>query len=151
MTIATDELLITGMNFPPYSTRGATQTLTPIDAQTQLARTVNGVLVDLSDPDGNFKKFKSSINCTDQQLPEWVWPGSEVTVHCIHELCYKTVGGSQIRDAVEGSSRVDGDYTFYRPVLIMRVLTWANVRDDWNASNQWQIDLEESQFDGMVT
>jgi hypothetical protein len=142
--IATDELVITSMNFPPYSTRTALQTLTPIAAATQLARTANGRLKDISDPDGLFRLFASTITGTDMQVPEFTWPGVEVTVSCIAELGYKTSGGTQLRIAVGGSPRVDGDYTFYRPQMLMRVVSFQITRDDWNAANGWQLDLEES-------
>lgn len=140
--IGTDELTISGMSFPPYSTRSAQQSLTPIDAATQLARTVNGVLADVGDPD-LFRKYRSQIVCTDQQVPQFVWPGTLVTVHCIHELSYPTSGGTPDRTSVEYSERVDGDYTFYRPVLIMRVVSFTSNHDDWGRNIGWTIDLEE--------
>jgi hypothetical protein len=142
MVIATEELLITSMNFPPYCTRQATQTLTPIGAISKLARTVNGDLLDLSD--AIFKQFGSVISCTDFQIPEFAWPGTLVTVNCIIELGYKTSGGTQIRTPVGGSPRVDGDYTFYRPQLSMRVVGWTDLRNDWTAQNSWTLTLEEA-------
>ena len=52
---------------PPYSARGLTQTLEPIEASVQLRRTVNGALADLSyEP---FRKYKSTISCQDQEPP----------------------------------------------------------------------------------
>lgn len=142
VTIATEELVITSMNFPPYSTRQATQTLTPIGAITKLARTVNGDLIDLSD--AIFKQFSSVISGTDFQVPEFTWPGTLVTVDCIVELGYLTSGASVIRTPVAGSPRVDGLYTFYRPQLSMRVVGWTDLRNDWTAQNTWTLTLEEA-------
>jgi len=149
--INTDELRITSMNFPPYCTRQAIQTLTPIPAATQLARTANGVLLDVSDPDLLFRKFASNISCTDYQTPEFTWPGVEVTVDCCAELGYKPGSGVQIRTAVDGSIRHDGDYIFYRPRLIMRVRAYAISRDDWQAVTGWTLDLEESRLPVGIT
>lgn len=136
-------LVITGgLNVPPYSTRAATQTLTPIPAATQLRRTVNAVLQDVSDP--IFRKFVSVITSNDQQVPEFVFPGVQVVVDCLTELSRKTVGGGgAIRSVVAGSERVDGAYTFYRPVLTMKVVNWVITRDDWKAISGWTLTLEE--------
>jgi hypothetical protein len=107
-------LEINGIDIPPYASRGLTQTLEPIDQAKQTRRTVNGVLKDISAI--QFQKYKSSITCTDQQSPglDGVWPGLVVVVDCVAELSYKT-GGSPDRSIVTDSSRVDGDWTFYRP------------------------------------
>lgn len=131
----------TGSNVPPYSYRGATQTLQPITAAVQMARTVNGALTDVSDP--IFRKYSSVISANDQQVPEFAWPGVQVVVDCIVELGYKTAGGSASRPVVSGSSRVDGAYTFYRPQLTMRVISYAVNHDDWRRVIGWSLTLEE--------
>ena len=41
-------LTLSGVGVPPYSARGLTQSLEPIDGAAQLRRTVNGALADLS-------------------------------------------------------------------------------------------------------
>lgn len=131
-----------GVNIPPYSTRGATQTLTPIPAATQQKRDVNAVLVDIADP--LFRKFSSVVTSNDQQVPEFVFPGATVVVDCLTELSRKTVGGgAAIRTVVAGSERVDGDYTFYRPQMTMKVVAWNINRDDWGAISSWALSLEE--------
>ena len=137
----TDSLVITGMNLPPYSTRAAQQTLAPIAGATQLARTVNGALTDISDP--IFQKYQSSIQCTDMQIPEFAWPGTTVVVDCVQELSYLTSGGSPERPVVAGSSRVDGTFTFYRPQLTMKVVSFVANEDEWGAIVGWTLNLEE--------
>jgi hypothetical protein len=136
-------LEISGIDLPHYATRGVTQTLEPIDQAKQTKRTVNGVLKDVSA--AQFQKYKSSITCTDQQDPglNGIWPGQIVTVDCIAELSYKTSGGSADRAVVGGSSRTDGDWTFYRPQLSMRVTSYSTQTDEYGASVGWQLDLEE--------
>lgn len=136
-------LEISGVNFPPSSIRGATQTLEPIDSASKTKRTVNGTLVDLANP--IFRKYRSKISCKDQVPPALnnVWPGTQVTVKCISELCYKTQGGSAAKSVVSGSSRTDGDYTFYRPQLTMRIISFNYDTDEYGASVNWSMDLEE--------
>lgn len=136
-------LSLSGAGIPPYSTRGASQTLEPIDAALSMRRTVNGALKDISF-DG-FKKYKSSITATDQRVPalDGVWPGLTLTVGCIQELCYKTTAGAPARTPVAGSSRVEGDYTFYRPELTMKVVGYQTNIDEWEATVGFTLNLEE--------
>jgi hypothetical protein len=136
-------LSIQGIDLPPYATRSLTQTLEPIDQAKQTKRTVNGALKDVSAP--QFQKYKSTITCTDQQDPglDGVWPGLQVVVDCVSELSYKTATGSPERTAVSGSSRTDGDWTFYRPQLTMRVTGYSTQTDEYGAAVGWQLDLEE--------
>lgn len=140
-------LSFSGIGVPPFSARGLTQTLAPIDIASQTRRTINGSLKDLSV--SQFHKYKSTIatgSFTDQQPPavSGVWPGKIIVVNCIAELCYETLGGSvPERDAVAGSSREDGDFTFYRPILTMRVLNFSTSTDEWTGEVSWTMDLEE--------
>ncbi len=136
-------LVVTGHGVSPYSARGLSQSLTPIDAAGNLRRTINGDLKDLGQ--AQFRKYKSTISCNDQNAPalDGVWPGQVLTVDCVSELSYKTVGGAPERPVVEGSSRVDGDYTFYRPRLVMCVVSYDSTEDEWNAGVSWTLDLEE--------
>ena len=136
-------LTLVGVGVPPYSARGLTQTLEPIEASVQLRRTVNGALADLSyEP---FRKYKSTISCQDQEPPavDGVWPGQIVTVVCVAELCFVTAGGSPARLTAEDSERVEGAFTFYRPVLTMRVTGFSVSRDEYGAAVSWQLQLEE--------
>jgi hypothetical protein len=136
-------LSISGIDLPPYATRDITQTLEPIQQAKQTRRTVDGVLRDISAP--QFQKYKSTITCTDQQDPslDGIWPGKQVTVDCVAELGYKTSGGSAQRTVVTSSSRTDGDFTFYRPRLTMRVVSYSQQTNEYGADVGWQLDLEE--------
>jgi hypothetical protein len=72
------ELRLVGMGVPPYSARGLSQSLEPIDAAMHLERTINGELLDLSyEP---MQKYKSTISGSDQLPPavDGVWPGKLV-------------------------------------------------------------------------
>ena len=60
-------LVISGDGVAPYSARGLTQTLEVIAEAAVVARSVNGALVNLSPP--QFRKFKSTISCTDVASP----------------------------------------------------------------------------------
>lgn len=137
-------LELSGDGVQPYATRGATQTLNPISGATQVDRTVNGKLVDLTFDDG-FQKFTSTVSCNDQTAPafERSWPGLILTVDCISELSYKTVGGAPTRTPVPGSSRVEGGYTFYRPRLSMMVLGYSTQTDEYGCAVSWSMQLEE--------
>lgn len=136
-------LVISGPGITDWSARGLTQTLDPIEASGNLARTVNGALLDLSAT--QMRKYKSTISCTDQEMPAFdgVWPGMVLTVDCVPELGYLTAGGSPGRTVVSGSSRVSGVWTYFRPQLSMRVVSYTVSRDEWGAATSWQLDLEE--------
>jgi len=136
-------LVISGPGITDWSARGLTQTLDPIEASGNLARTVNGALLDLSAT--QMRKYKSTISCTDQEMPAFdgVWPGMVLTVDCVPELGYLTAGGSPQRTVVSGSSRVSGVWTYFRPQLSMRVVSYTVSRDEWGAATSWQLDLEE--------
>lgn len=136
------DLVIAGVGFPLGSLRGVVQTLEPIAPAAQLARTVNGALVDLSAPD--FRKYASTISCRDQAAPalSGIWPGALVRVECLAELAYPTATGAPERPVVE--SRAEGAWTFYRPRLAMRVLSFSLERDDWGAVVGWTMELEEA-------
>ena len=136
-------LSLSGIGVPPYSARAATQSLEPIDQAGQLRRTINGSLVDLSRSD--FRKYRSTISCSDQRPPavDGVWPGQAVTVDCIAELSYLTAGGSPGRTVVPGSPRNEGSFTFYRPRLSMRVVSFSTDTDEYGAVVSWSMELEE--------
>jgi hypothetical protein len=135
-------LVLSGIGVPPYSARGLSETLTPIDASANLRRTVNGVLVDLSLAE--MRKYHLSISCNDQQPPalDGVWPGTQITVNCVTELCYLS-SGSPSRSVVGGSSRTESGFTFYRPALTMALISFQQTKDEYGAVTSWQLDLEE--------
>jgi hypothetical protein len=127
-----------------YQARGLTQTLEVIKASDQRERTINGLLLDISNP--IFHKYSSKITCTDVDAPplDNIWPGMTVTVHCAATLCYPSGRtGSPAREEVSGSSWSQGGFTFYRPVLTMLVGTPSESFDEWKSDVRWSLDLEE--------
>lgn len=145
-------LVLSGEGVAPYSARGLTQTLTPIEASKSLRRSINGSLKDLSQV--QFRKYASTISCADQLAPalDGIWPGQILTVDCVAELSYKTAGGSPARDVVDTDSsdpssgealRTEGAYTYYRPRLTMRVMNHSQQEDEYGRVVQWSLELEE--------
>lgn len=136
-------LVLSGPGVAPYSARGLTQTLTPIAAAANNRRSINGDLLDLSQP--QFRKYASSISCADQIAPalDGVWPGMTLTVDCVAELSFKTAGGSPQRTAVTWPGRVEGAYTYYRPRLTMKVMSHNQQLDEYGCVVQWSLELEE--------
>lgn len=137
-------LKLSFMDIPPYSARGLRQTLEPIGASAFLARTWNGVLIDLSNP--NFQKYRTTISGEDQQPPaiDGIWPGLQVTIDCMNEIPYKTGKvGAPHKTVVAGSSRTEGLFTFYRPQLICRITNFVVDEAEWDASVSWTLEAEE--------
>ncbi len=135
------DLVIVGLGIVPYSARGLTERLEPIDAGA-VRRTVNGTLVDVSDT--AFRKYGLSISASDQEPPalDGAWRGLQVVVDAVSRLAYAT-GGSPGRTIVPGSSVVVGGFTTYRPRLTMLIVGWSQDRDEWQAGVGWSLDLEE--------
>jgi hypothetical protein len=137
-------LTLSGIEVPPFSARGLQQTLEPLDQSSNIMRTWNGALRDLTLP--AFRKYRSTISGDDQNPPacDGVWQGQIVTVGCIVHLSYKNgTGGAPHRPAVAGSSYVQGAFTFYRPELVMMVMSFEQEEDEWEASVSWSLELEE--------
>lgn len=138
------ELRIEGAEVPPFSARGITQTLEPIDAASKLERAVNGQMVDFSIP--AMRKYRSRISSADLNVPAiaGLWPGKVITVDCVTELCFPTAQPElQERTAVSGSERTIGAWTFYKPVLTMICVGWTSSFEEYHASTAWSYDLEE--------
>lgn len=139
-----------GFVLTPYSARGLTQTLEQITGNSSgqdvagslVRRTISGTLVDLTP--SWMRKYASVITCKDVDTPclDDAWIGATVIVDCVIELSYPT-GGTPQRGEVSGSSRVEGDFTFYRPQLIMMVTNVKNSRDEYNRDYTWLIGLQE--------
>jgi len=130
----------------PYSARGLKGTLSPIDAakgNDKLRRTVNGTLIDISAP--QMRKYSLEIGGSDQAPPalDGLWVGMAVTVDCHVELAYLTAGGTPGRTPVTGSTRTEGAYSYYRPSLEMLIVDMQTDSDEWTASINWTISLEE--------
>jgi hypothetical protein len=135
-------LVLSGIGVPPYSARGLTQTLQPIEAAGSQRRTVNGTLVDLSQ--AQFRKYRSTIRCSDQDAPalDGIWPGQVVTVNCIAELCCPSTD-TPAKPVVSGSQRIEGSFIFYRPQLTMQVVGLTMEKDEYGAATSWTLELEE--------
>jgi hypothetical protein len=141
------ELVISGDGMPPTSVRGISETLEPIN-------------------NPQFDKYRLTIQCSDMNAPAFdalrigSWRrtvngglidlsgnGSIVTVDCVSELAYKTLGGSPApepqRTAVSGSSRNSGNFTFYRPQLVVGLISKSQQTDEYGAVVQWQAEFEE--------
>ena len=144
--MAIAELVITGMGVPPFSVRGVTQTLEPIDDAADIRRTINGTAVNLSQV--AFQKYFSEISCEDIDVPaiDQIIVGMEVTVECVQELSYAgslPLAGNNSRTAVTGSAREANGFVFYRPVLTMLVVGHSVEHDEWGAVTGWSLELEE--------
>lgn len=141
--MTTTLLSLSGAGLPDYAARGLTQTLTPITAGRQIVRDINGGLHDWSN--SSFFKYASVITGADIDPPalDGIWPGLLLNVCCICELAYLTSGGTAQRNVVSGSSRVSGPYTFYRPLLTMRILNFSTSTDEYGAAVSWSLELEE--------
>lgn len=135
-------LIMTPIGVPLYSARGLTQTYTPItEAKPTPRRTINGEARFLG---GNqMRKYESTITCTDQNAPPFsgVWPGDTLTIDCVFELSYKTVGGSPERTVVR--SRTVGDFTLYCPRMTFMVVDFETSFVEYEAENQWRLTLTE--------
>lgn len=141
------DLVIYGVGTPPYSVRGLTQTKALIaQAAAGIRRTINGDLEDVTA--SQFRKYATSITCTDQQAPalEGVWPGAQVSVDCVFELAlneYEYESRGVLRAVVAGSLRHANGFVFYRPHLVCRVMNYNTGTPEYAASVAWQLDLEE--------
>lgn len=137
-------LRLSPISIPLYSARAVTETLAPIQIAARYGRTVNGELIDLSAI--QLRKYGVSLTCTDQQSPalSGVWPGQILTVDCISELAYETNSDNgPERTVVEGSSREESGFTFYRPRLTMMVTAFSYNTDEYEALIGWTLTLEE--------
>jgi hypothetical protein len=136
-------LALTGIGVQPYSARGLTQQLTGIGQSAVTKRTVNGRLRDLSLD--QFKKYATTITGADQLPPvcDGIWTGKQVTVDCISMLCRLTADAPS-RTVVPGSEIVQGDYTYYRPRLLMMVTAPIDMtEDEYQRATSWQLNMEE--------
>lgn len=139
-------LTISGMGFQ-YSARGLTQTLYPIKQTQQQKRTIDGTMVDVSNP--AMRKYGSKISCQDVDAPplDGIWPGMILTVQCAIERSFLTYNGSQQQypalPVVSGSMYAIGPLTLYRPELVMMVMNNSAQIEEWKHDNNWSLDLEQ--------
>lgn len=137
-------LKMSGVGVSPYSARGLKQSIAPIDQATNLRRTVNGSLKDISF--SGFRKYKSTISGSDQEAPNFDgrWPGLTVVVDCISELSYNAgAGETPQRTVIPGSERVNWPFTSYRPQLTMKIVNLSQNHDEYDRVIGWSLDLEE--------
>lgn len=138
-------LRLSGIGVPPYSCRGAQQSLDPIDqAKANIRRTINGKMKD--NTLDMMRLYKTTISCKDQFPPniDGKWPGRTVVVDCISTLSYD-VGGTPSRPVVPGSEVVEGAHVKYRPRLTMVVMDFSTNEDEYPADIAWSMDLEEKE------
>lgn len=136
-------LVLDSIGVPVYSDRGLTATLEPIAQSFDVERSINGISYDLSQP--QFQKYSGEISCSDIQSPAFggLWPGRQVTMQCPFELGFPTATGSAERSAVTATTRIEGDHTFFRPILIVRIGKWSKQFDEWGAIVGWKAPWEE--------
>lgn len=138
-------LIMSTIGVPLYSARGLTQTLTAVAAAKPQPRyTVNGELRHVGMP--QMQKYESIISCKDQQAPAFggLWTGQIVLVNCVAELAYLTMGGSAERTVVPGTSRTEGDFTYYRPQIEFMVVDWDQSHDEYQHDYVWRLTLREA-------
>lgn len=137
-------LKLVGVGVPPYSARGLSQTLEPIDASIHIERTINGELINLGyDP---MRKYKSEISGSDQRPPavDGIWPGHIVTVDCIVTISHPEYGAFG-REPVDYDDSLinEAGYVTYRPRLTMMVMNFSVDEDEYGAQIGWKLSLEE--------
>lgn len=137
-------LVLDGIGVAPYTARGITQTLEPIEEASHLERAIDGTIIDLGIPE--LQKYRVSITCTDQQAPalSGIWPGKAFTLHSIEELSFPTsTPALKERDSVPDSEYVVGDFTFYRPILPLRVYSWSTQINEYGREINWKLEAQE--------
>lgn len=136
-------LAMTGIDLPPYALRTIKQTHEIIPQAQQQRRTVNSILRNFARDE--WQKIKSTITCTDQQDPGFtrLKLGTITTIDCVFWISYRTSApGVEPRYPVV-ESYADGDYTFYRPRIVMMVINHRTEWDDNNAVSGWVMEVEE--------
>lgn len=135
-------LVISGVGLSPFACRFATQTYAVLSGTFE--RTVNGKLVSTSAPE-QVQKYTTTITFNDTDSPgfDGLFVGRRVIVDWIQEFSFLTVGGVPAREVVEGSLRVEGDSTFYRPRMPMLVKGISGSTPEWDGMSPAQLDLEE--------
>ncbi len=129
---------------PFYSARGIIHAIGSIGAAKVQRRTVNMELVNLALT--RAQKYTLTISARDIRPPsrDDVWPGKEVLVGCGFWLSYRTSGGAPAREVVSGSQFADGHgFTFYRPLIDFMIGALPRSYEEWNATNDWHMDMEE--------
>ncbi|WP_147277350.1 glycine-rich domain-containing protein [Rhodovulum sp. 12E13] len=129
--------------FPDNSATYVDVDLSPISEAAQLARDVNGNLVDLGD--NRFRKYALTLSCSGNvQLPGVLnlWPGMQFAVELPTVL--REPGTAPSREAVEGTVRTVGGYVEYRPRLSVRLTRNSLQETEFRGrSSGWSLSFEE--------
>jgi hypothetical protein len=135
-------LNLQGLGVPSWSARGLTETLTLIEAAAQITRSINGKVLNWSQP--QFRKYRITLSCTDQRVLAFdgIWPGAEVIIDCVTELAYP-VGGTPERTPVGGSERTEGSFVFYRPQIWCFFVGFNTNTPEYEATPGWEARFEE--------
>lgn len=163
-----DVLTITGIGFPPLSSRKCSQDLNLI-SQGKFVRTLNGELLYLSSC--TQERYQSVIKGEDQEsiAISGLNVGMEVDVGCIQPLTKQTTCTEVVLDrpyvegsviafdecqreipilAIEGQTIRLGEFEGiafirYRPILKMKIIKMSLGYNEWKISADWEISLEE--------
>lgn len=128
---------------PLYSSRGAKQNTKFRDGAKSQRVTVNGELINLAL--SRMQKYSFSFDGNDVRPPsrDDIFPGRSVFIACPGILQYPTAGGSPARPPVSGSQFIEGNFTFYRPIIHCMIADVHSVFDEWAATYNWTIDANE--------
>ena len=119
-----------GFTLEEFSARGISMTLSPIDESAQIEYDVNANLVDLMEGFDQFKKYQSTISCTDMESPGFaagvavadrIWLGTKFNVTCLPSL-----------GAVDPIT-----------LVMMVIKPWQVTTDEWGAAVSWSLDLKQ--------
>lgn len=136
-----------GLTLPPFAGRGIKEDLEPIDMGNNVEMACSGREIDMTH--AQFRKLQITLTWDDVRCPlmNKAWAGQTITVDCISERCYITIGGAADRPAVSGSIRVgtgsEAHLTFYRPQLVMVVKSIKHGKDEYGANYAGQLSAVE--------
>lgn len=128
---------------PLYSSRGIKFTMKFRNGAKSQRVTVNGELVNLALQ--RMQKYSFTIDGSDVRPPsrDDVFPGRQVTVVPPYLLQYPTIGGSPSRPVFSGSQFIEGNFTFYLPILTCMIDDVHGTFDEWQAGYAWAVDGNE--------
>lgn len=139
------KLVLNPITVPRYSARAILQSYEPIQQAAQMHYTSTGKLINLGVP--TFELYRTFITCLDIHSPalSGVWPGRKLQVHCVQYLGYETAAGfPDWRDIVPGSQYVEGDTTYYLPIMVVRVMRYSSTENERDKQVNWELELMES-------
>jgi hypothetical protein len=127
--------------FPEGSARFVECAIEPISTSTRFERTVNGRLVDLSDP--AFRKLAVNLSAADLVVPAigGLYVGQAATVEI--PTVIRERGAVPARQAVEGSILIGNGWVEYRPVIEAMITGLSTSETEGKAAASWSIQVEE--------